>query len=627
MTGGGSGLPPVSAPIAASFGSPGDMRATIVAVPPSLQALAQAVQVDGRIAQVNSDGTVTIATPQGDLTAKVWTGQPLVAGQPIQLDLQAGNPPRLAVARLPDPVTAPPQPAIPPLPSSTPAPGGNQAPPPPGLTTAQTPATAQPGGAPATISQPTEPSTPVIITSTTAPPVLTQPSQAQATPPPASPPQNAVSGPTLNALLENLPTPHAIPAQPVLSPGIIVRLTPLPDISLVTTVRPSQTVIANAGPLPQFPGATAATPEPATGPAFPIEATREATTPLGSIEGAGPKAALPTAPTAAPKPPGLDVLIKGFSAVPVTAQTGTPAAAPRTSGTTGVPAPTTTLADDGEILSAIVTGFTAEGLPVVAVDHGLAGLPARAPFVMNAAGANLATGMTILLTPAPEADAAAPMAGLPLAADQASDWPAMQDLTRALAAIGPASADHIALLPNLAMPAPILAATVLLFVAAVRNGDLSTWLGSRGVDALRRNGGADLLAKLGGEVRRAGDEAARPNTDDWHPFPLPLFQDGAVGKAMVWYRRNDAEDAKDETGKRQTRFVMDIDLSRMGPVQLDGLAKSDRIDLIVRTRAPLGATMRQTMRQKYQGALDRLNWGGDLNFQDAPEKFIRFAAR
>ena len=61
----------------------------------------------------------------------------------------------------------------------------------------------------------------------------------------------------------------------------------------------------------------------------------------------------------------------------------------------------------------------------------------------------------------------------------------------------------------------------------------------------------------------------------------------------------------------------------MGPVQLDGLFKPARLDLVVRTETGLSDPMRQVMRQTYAEALRAFELTGELSFQNEKESFVK----
>jgi hypothetical protein len=171
--------------------------------------------------------------------------------------------------------------------------------------------------------------------------------------------------------------------------------------------------------------------------------------------------------------------------------------------------------------------------------------------------------------PAPGSGAGATTQG-PLPA-LAREWPALKEALEVLGAADPAAARRLA--GNL-IPAPTarFPATVLFFLAAVRLGDVSGWLGREASQILERSGRTRLLRQL---------------IDD---FARELHQ---VWLLTRQHRHDeDGEDGEDGEVEGGVRFVVELELSRLGPFQLDGLVRRSRFDLIVRTTAPLAAKVR-----------------------------------
>ncbi len=148
------------------------------------------------------------------------------------------------------------------------------------------------------------------------------------------------------------------------------------------------------------------------------------------------------------------------------------------------------------------------------------------------------------------------------------------------------------------------------------------------MDILRKADKTDLVGRLTRDAASLTRTASEPVAQDWRPVPLPFYNDGQMQGMMLWYRRDDSQkDEKDDTKERKTRFVFDLRLTRMGQVQLDGLAKGQRIDLILRTTKPVSAPMRQDMRQKYLSALENASFTGELSFQDRVEQFVKIGSK
>ena len=79
----------------------------------------------------------------------------------------------------------------------------------------------------------------------------------------------------------------------------------------------------------------------------------------------------------------------------------------------------------------------------------------------------------------------------------------------------------------------------------------------------------------------------------------------------------EAERNRNNEGGGQ-RFVVDLDLTQLGSIQIDGLAKQDRLDLVVRTPKPLPDHVREGLRSAFLGGATARGVIGGLNFQVAP---------
>lgn len=207
-------------------------------------------------------------------------------------------------------------------------------------------------------------------------------------------------------------------------------------------------------------------------------------------------------------------------------------------------------------------------------------------------------------------------------------WPIMQEIGQTLAHTNPQAAQVFnTVLPNAAAPAQ-MGTSVLFFVAAMRAGDIQGWLGDKAVDALKRAGKSDILGRLTREV----SALARMNTDtisgDWRAMSLPLAWENDINKIALYYRQEDDGNNTDEQGTgKKTRFIMDLNLSQMGKIQLDGLFIGKdgvgRLDLVLRTEQSFTQAMKQTMRQAYTDALRETQITGELSFQDHLDSWVR----
>jgi len=288
-------------------------------------------------------------------------------------------------------------------------------------------------------------------------------------------------------------------------------------------------------------------------------------------------------------------------------------------------------------ITAHVIGKTATNLPVLALD--MAGMDWSENFVLQVSASNLPTGSRLELLPQTNISSPAvlaPITARPLTSLDTLysllgnfEWPALDEMMDTLDQINPQIVRTLTstVIPNAAMPDKIPAA-MLLFIAAVRGGDIGGWLGDKTIDTLRRAGKSDTANKVAkdfdGLTRLSSDSVSQ----DWRATAIPLFYQNEMQKMMLYYRNDGGGDGTDEDKKRGSRFIFDLNLNRMGAVQLDGLHrmqddKLSRMDLIVRTHTHLSPVMQQSMRRLYTNALEQANIHGELSFQNRPDQWVK----
>ena len=272
-------------------------------------------------------------------------------------------------------------------------------------------------------------------------------------------------------------------------------------------------------------------------------------------------------------------------------------------------------------LTAQVTGFTAQGLPLITVQSAGNSLPQS--FILQHNSSNLALGTQLQIT-------ARPPIGLPAVTPQninpllqGFQWPAMDDLFNGLLQLSPQAA--ASLTRSLPSPANALqiAPAAMMFIAAVKAGDIGQFLGQQKIDLLQNAGKESILSRLtsgGGAAQAAVPEAQ--SSSDWRAVPLPMFWEGEIHRVTLYTRNESQQKQRDDENGGQTRFVFDLSLSRMGEVQIDGLLRDERLDLVVRTHHAFTEPMQQTMRQAYSAALNQTDLSGELNFQGAEKHWV-----
>lgn len=307
------------------------------------------------------------------------------------------------------------------------------------------------------------------------------------------------------------------------------------------------------------------------------------------------------------------------SATPSTAQPGSPSAPPPERGTVftvrvnalhgpaAAPQPGGPLAPGQTLLATVVS--SAPGHTVV--ETGAGTLVLKTPEALPK-GLGLALEIAGPVRP-PETDAARPS---PLSS---RGWPALEEAVPILHRDAPDL--HRALIANL-LPKPdsTLAAGIILFLTALRTGDIRAWLGEDTVRTLSR-GRPDLARRIEGDFRELS-RVADDTGDDWRVAVIPFNAQTSIEQLRLLTRRP----PRDDPGKDgdAARFVVDVTLSRLGRIQLDGLVrrKDKRLDLMVRTAAPLPPDMRNDIRRLFTRAGEATGINGLLQFEARENGFV-----
>lgn len=664
-------IPPSQTPrVAVPVSSGNEQVVKIVRLPDALQNVARAQRVEGEVVKQNADGTIRLKTAEGDIDITVRGRQPQ-PGQKIEIDIPAGRPPRQAIIR-PAPVSVPTPETVTTAPIRTPV--SSPLPPQAASSTARPYESVTPAPSSSTSSAVATPATAPSAGSTTATP----------TPRPGTPIPAPALPPVLNDAAAS-PAPAA--AQSPLSAGATVRLTPLTPAQaqsmlanyaatlpvipttmaraqlaasvLVQNVSSDMTRALLTTPVPTLPPPTAAvllttstvfvippkshgSPPGHSALASLTTTSLPPTTPqifspsLLTIDQPALTIARPATPLPGRIPSSnissgiqmMDVKVLSFTSASITLlPPGTPPLAAASHA--GVPfAPTQMPAG---YMTAQVVGITPQQLPIVSLTP-----PGQATpqfFVLQFSATNMPVGTFINVSALPVTTPPSGVVPVVLPSTLAGlvssmTWPALDEMMTTLSHLSPAAA--ASLIRTIPTPgnAAQMGPAALLFMAAIKAGDLSGWIGERRIDALTRAGKTALITRMAQDGATLSRIASEPVSGDWRGMIIPLNWQGEVHKVMLYTRRDGTEqNGTEHSGGGQTRFIFDLSLSRMGDVQIDGLARGDRLDMVVRSQHPFSGPMQAAMRAAYVRALDDTPLHGELTFQGDPRGWVNVVKR
>jgi hypothetical protein len=241
------------------------------------------------------------------------------------------------------------------------------------------------------------------------------------------------------------------------------------------------------------------------------------------------------------------------------------------------PTPAAPLSLTGRVLTNSVPG----GGVLVQTEAGLLSLPSG--LALPVGGTVRLDVVGLPLPPPPAPPPATPGLGT-------GGWPALSEAIDQLAR-SDLQAAH-ALMQALPQAGPRLAAALGGFAAAVRNGDSRLPGGEatqRGLDKIGRH---DLADRLLGDMKSLAEEAAKPKgpAGEWQTLTMPFLNGAQIDPIRLHVQTPpENEEQRRGGGGGEKRFILDIEMSRLGRIQFDGLVlrETKRFDLIVRTRQPL----------------------------------------
>ena len=211
-----------------------------------------------------------------------------------------------------------------------------------------------------------------------------------------------------------------------------------------------------------------------------------------------------------------------------------------------------------------------------------------------------------------------------------TNWKTMQDvmefLTTQLSV--PQAQSLMQTVPN-AADAKSFPAAALLFLAAAKGGDLSGWFGAPAMAALQNapmnikksfeKMTTDILKGTTKGTAKGDNSLPTPAqvSQDWRVHMLPMMFGADIHKLPLWVHDQYGEDDNGEIKKLATRFVIDLSLSRMGNVQVDGIIRNHvhQFDMAILTESDFGQDARDYITNIWQMTLQSMDMRGQIDFR------------
>ena len=173
-----------------------------------------------------------------------------------------------------------------------------------------------------------------------------------------------------------------------------------------------------------------------------------------------------------------------------------------------------------------------------------------------------------------------------------------------------------------------LPAQIASFIRTVsQNAPVASFIGEAGFSAIQNLGekGHSLLTQIEKEISSSSKKMS-DGRSSWKGWTIP-FLSGAIVEPVSLYLQRPQEDGHRQKGtalkRNAVRFVLDLNLTQLGKLQMDGLAHraERRFDLIVRHQNDLPSSFDDKISFIFTQTLTALNYTGTVKV-DHTDQFI-----
>lgn len=222
------------------------------------------------------------------------------------------------------------------------------------------------------------------------------------------------------------------------------------------------------------------------------------------------------------------------------------------------------------------------------------------------------------------ANAAAPIPTAPLT-ELSRTWTSLQHIVQVLGKeeaqlIIPTFPTGPNITPDIPGKITQSASQILFFIAALKGGNFRDWLGAPNIKALEDKGYGALVKKAEGEFVQMARQFAESQPNNWQSTFFPVMAGGVLEQVRAFIKREKKKNEEGKpTGDEDTRFVVEMELSQLGEMQMDGLVKRRdsklQFDLIIRSHYPLPKAFEQDINAIFTGTAEITGYRGQLSFQ------------
>lgn len=274
-------------------------------------------------------------------------------------------------------------------------------------------------------------------------------------------------------------------------------------------------------------------------------------------------------------------------------------------------------------IPAVVLGHEKSGSLIVQTRMGVFTMPSPSPNEPLPVGSVLQWEVRSV-RPTTASDAAIPLPATPgstlaNASSAIGTWPALAELSGLLQGMHTSSAAQMLqqIIPHIGNQ---FSAGLLFFMSVLRKGDVTQWLGKDLIQELERMGKGELVQRLAHDLTSLRPLFAEASNPNWQALFFPVMADNELHQARLFVKRDADEKKKGGSG---TRFVVELELSQLGPMQFDGLIKRREqqtfFELVIRSIFGLAEDIKRDISGIFTNAQEVTGIKGALHFKTVPQ--------
>ncbi|MEZ5691350.1 MAG: hypothetical protein R3D71_06775 [Rickettsiales bacterium] len=166
---------------------------------------------------------------------------------------------------------------------------------------------------------------------------------------------------------------------------------------------------------------------------------------------------------------------------------------------------------------------------------------------------------------------------------------------------------------------------IVNLVVAMKDGDFRRWLGEANYRWLQNNGHGDLIRNAESEFSTLSRYFLQQPSHQWQSLFFPIAVDGELQQVRLFTKRDNKQKEKDgrKINEEDTRFILEVNLTQLGAMQMDGFVKRDdddiNFDLIIRSYKNIDKEVQENIISIYNNIGELTGYKGSISFQEVRE--------